>query len=466
MKITRVLYSKRLNAGKYAALEEQARRLGRIRTEVWRRFGSISGVGLTDRQVRDAWLREGRRFAVPANAWKETLRDAMADIKAHREAAKVKVRQAIRRHIHDEEARKRLYTLLKQDAWTKDPYLRRLMRRYWRRGHNHTHNQIVVRSDSYTVFEQGGRCWIKVPGLERGKRIAIPLDTTIDHAPSGTLRLILRDGVVEVHVTVEAPLGRPCGDRELGVDKGYTEAFVDSDGDRHGEALGTLLQSESDCLKTKYQRRAKLLAIAKNTKNERKRQNILRHNLGRKKLNRRAARVKARIRDEAFKAAHAVVDKAAVIAAEDLTAPMSGRAFSKNMNRRLAAWTKGVLAEALETVSQRRGSTLVLVNAAYTSQIDSRNGCLLGRRRGDRFYCFDGAVLQADVNAARNVLARLRDPEIDRWTPYCQVRAILQARTERLRLGLLNQDSSCRSSDLKDLSTESESPNAQMCASF
>ena len=105
----------------------------------------------------------------------------------------------------------------------------------------------------------------------------------------------------------------------------------------------------------------------------------------------------------------------------------------------------------------------MLVNAAYTSQVDSRNGTLTGRRVGDRFYCEDGEVLQADENAARNVLARLCDPEIDRWTPYKQVGAILLARTERLRLGLLNQDSSCRSSDLP---TESELPSAQMCASI
>jgi len=433
MKVTRILYSRRLNAGKYAALEEQARRLGHIRTEVWQRYGSLAGVGLRDRQVRDQWLREGRTFDVSANAWKETLRDAMADIKTHREAAKVKARAAIRRHTSDEAERKRLYTLLKGDKWTEDAYLRRVMRKYLKRGHNHTHNQIVVRSDNYTVFEQGGRCWIKVPGLERGRRVAIPLDTTIDHAPSGTLRLILREGVVELHYTVEAESGRACGDREIGVDKGYTEAFVDSDGEHHGEELGELLQKESDYLKVKNQRRAKLRAIAKNTKNERKRQNILRNNLGRKKLERRQRRHQAKVRDVCFKAAHAIVDKAGVIAAEDLTAPMTKRSFGKNVNRRLAAWTKGVLAEALDTVSQRRGSTLVLVNAAYTSQVDSRNGCLLGRRDGDRFHCFDGEVLQADENAARNVLARLYDPEIDRWTPYKQVRSILLARTERLR---------------------------------
>ena len=65
-------------------------------------------------------------------------------------------------------------------------------------------------------------------------------------------------------------------------------------------------------------------------------------------------------------------------------------------------------------------------------------------------------MLQADQNAARNVLARLSDPDIDRFMPYRQVKTILQVRTERLRLGLLNQDSSC--SPARVLSTESELP--------
>jgi hypothetical protein len=58
------------------------------------------------------------------------------------------------------------------------------------------------------------------------------------------------------------------------------------------------------------------------------------------------------------------VDKATVIAAEELTAPMTGKSFGKNVNRRLSAWTKGVIAEALDGVSSRRGSTVVLVNPA------------------------------------------------------------------------------------------------------
>ena len=122
-----------------------------------------------------------------------------------------------------------------------------------------------------------------------------------------------------------------------------------------------------------------------------------------------------------------------------------------------------MLAESLETITKRRSATLVLVNPAYTSQTDHRNGCLLGKRRGDAFYCFDGVVLQADENAARNVKARRFDPEIDRWTPFQKVKSILPARTERLRLGLLNQDSSCGPFGP---STESEMPNEQLCSSF
>ena len=42
MKVTRVAYSRDLNPGKLAALTGQARRLGRVRAEVWQRYGSVT----------------------------------------------------------------------------------------------------------------------------------------------------------------------------------------------------------------------------------------------------------------------------------------------------------------------------------------------------------------------------------------------------------------------------------------
>ncbi len=99
MKVTRVAYSHRLNAGKYAQLTEQARRLGRVRALVWKRYGSPVRDGVRDRTIRDRWMADGtaNTFGVLANSWKETVRDAVAGITAHREAGKTKVRQAVRR---------------------------------------------------------------------------------------------------------------------------------------------------------------------------------------------------------------------------------------------------------------------------------------------------------------------------------------------------------------------------------
>jgi hypothetical protein len=200
MIVTRILKSKNLNRGKYEQLEEQAKRLGQVRSEVWHCFASIKGVSIkSDRKIRDSWLKEKRKFNVSANAWIDPLRDSFGDIKACLEAAKEKVRKIIYKQVSDEKKRLELYKKLKSDNWTSDNYLRRLMRKYWKHGHNHTHNQIVVRSDNYTTFQLSGHAWIKIPSLQKGKRIAIPLNTKVE--PTGTLRLILKDGEVEVHYT-------------------------------------------------------------------------------------------------------------------------------------------------------------------------------------------------------------------------------------------------------------------------
>ncbi|MET7965432.1 transposase [Micromonospora sp. NPDC005305] len=453
MKVTRIAYSARLNPGKYAALAEQARRLGRVRSEVWQRYGSIAGVGsgLTDRQVRDRWLADDThaRFGVLANAWKETVRDAMADIAANLAAAKVDVRRAVSRRTNDPAERKRMFTALKADQWPDDPFLARQMRKHWKRGHNRTHDQIVVRADNYNALVDGrGRLWLAIPGLIPRKMVKIPLSTTV--APTGTLRLILRGGRAEVHYQIDAAQmrssQRACGEATIGVDKGYTEALTDSDGQPHGEQLGVLLSAESDRLKERNRRRAKLRSIANNAAlrgDHAKAHRIKANNLGTLKRDRQAARHRARVRTEVFTAVHEVVDKAATVIAEDLTKRFTGRkTLPKNINRRLHAWTKGVTAEALKNVSERRGSALVHVNAAYTSQTCHRCG-RFGRRSGDRFHCtWCGVVWQADVNAAINILQRAGDLDIALHTPHHRVKQILQDRTDRHRTRLPVQDSS------------------------
>jgi hypothetical protein len=375
-----------------------------------------------------------------ANAWKETVRDAVGDITANRAAAKVPVRKAIARHSRDQAERKRLYTALKADKWQTDPFVSRLMRQHWRRGKNRTHDQIIIRSDNVRTFTlaEGGDVWLNVPGLLPRTSVAVPLNTTV--APMGTVRLILRNSQVEVHYQIDArslpSAGRPCGDREIGVDKGYTEVLVDSDGVHHGPELGRLLTRESDRLKVKNACRAKLRSVAAKATargDHAKAARIARHNLGTVKKARRANRWRQHVRTVTYRAVNAVTDKAALIAAEDLTRSFTSRCRGKNMNRRLAAWTKGVTAQALVSVSERRGSVLVMVNAAYTSQVDPRTGAL-GVRRGDRLHCPGGVVWCADHAAAINVLYRMADPDIGLHTPHSEVKRIVRERTDRHRI--------------------------------
>ncbi len=62
MKGTRIVISHNLNQGKYQALSAQASLLGQLRSEIWQRFGSINGVGVFHRTIRDEWVKTRNFF--------------------------------------------------------------------------------------------------------------------------------------------------------------------------------------------------------------------------------------------------------------------------------------------------------------------------------------------------------------------------------------------------------------------
>ncbi len=432
-KVTRIVYSDDLNQAKYDALNEIAKRCGSIRTEVWRNYGSIGGLGARFRLVRDGWIADKHVSILPQRIWRATLSDTLDDVKANREAAKEKVKRHIFRNINDKSKRQELLKQLKNDSvWMNNSYLRRLMRKYGKPGKNHTFNQIVLEPGSYKCFSHNGKNYIEVISLKRGKRIAIPVGT--NYSITGQIRLILREGQVEIHYTIDNTDERVCGKKEIGIDKGYTEAFVDSEGEFHGKGLGEVLSKESDYLSNKYQRRNKIKAVLGKIepKNPKKARRIKKHNLGRKKLNRRKKKHQAKVKTIVFTAVNRVVDKAETIVCEDLTKTFRSKSYGKNANRRLSGWIKGLMASAIDIVASRRGSRVVQVNPAYTSQICSKCGCL-GKRTGDKFHCASGCrvAMHADLNAAINILARSYDKELHRWLPFAKVKQILLKRCRR-----------------------------------
>ncbi|MDJ0686906.1 MAG: zinc ribbon domain-containing protein [Xenococcaceae cyanobacterium MO_188.B32] len=161
----------------------------------------------------------------------------------------------------------------------------------------------------------------------------------------------------------------------------------------------------------KGKRRQKLWALSRKKPHGQ----IKRCNLGTKNQNKSQTKVRALIRTKIRTGVHQIFQTHKQIVCEDLSQPIRNKRKSKKINRRLAAWCKGELRAAIEQVSQRRQSVVTLINPAYTSQVDSRNGTLLGRRDGDRFFTFDGEVLQADRNASINIEHRLSDLEISRY---------------------------------------------------
>jgi len=434
-KVTRIAYSDDLNQAKYEALVEIAGRCGSVRTEVWRNYGSVSGLEASFRPVRDFWIASGHIENLPQRIWRATLSDVLGDIKANREAAKVNVNCHVFRNVNDNDKRKELFKNLKKDSvWINNSYERRLMRKYWKHGKNHTYNQIVLEPGSYKCFQNNGKDYIEVISLKKGKRIAIPIGTC--YPITGQIRLILRSGQVEIHYAIDNTDARACGlpGTSIGIDKGYTEAFADSDGIFHGEGLGKILSNESDSLNKKYQKRNKISAVLEKLqeKNLKKAKRIIKHNLGRKKLDRRKKRHQGKVKTIIFTAANNIIGKAETVVCEDLTKTFKSKSLGKSTNRRLSGWVKGLMAEAIDMVASRRGSRVVQVNAAYTSQICSQCGCF-GKRTGDKFHCTQGcgAVMQADVNAAINILARLHDDELYRWLPFTAVLQILLKRCRR-----------------------------------
>ena len=459
-KATRIISSLDLNKRKYDELVSQAELLGRVRQEVWHRFGSINGVGKNHREIRSDWVKNRDFSPLPAKAWKETLRDTLDDIKLYEEAAKMKVKKAIFARTKDTAEQKRLFSLLKGDKWPSDPYLSRMMRKAKKHGHTKVNNQIVLEYGVYGQFTgKDGNTWLKIPSLTRGKPVAVPLNCK--KALAGCLRVILKDGEIHVHHTIEKSSRKKCGSMILGVDKGYSEAFADSEGNFYGPGFGEVLSDFSNKAKERGKARNKLFQLLK--KKPHKAKNIKKFNLGRKKLAKNLSHQKKLVRNIAFQSVHKIVDQAQEIRAEDLSKPIKNEIKWKNYNRRMSSWAKGSLAEALESVSKARGSRLRLVNAAYTSQMDSHTRLLQGIRVGDKFYHANGEVTHADTNAAVNIKQRGEDTDITQFMSHQTVKKILLDRLAAIG-GVSKSSTTCdrpsrtRVARMKVISTESEIP--------
>lgn len=437
-------------------------------------------------------LYGAEKFNLSSEIWERTVQAVIDDIHAVQEAAKVQVlrkiystfkpekmqavkgRKTILVDNHETSFRDELIKSLNSQEWQQYPLISRWVRQYYKRGHTWVDNQIVINALGSNmkgkVSHKGKVTTYQIPGFMDGKKvswISISILTGRATPKAGRLRVIINDsglqenslnrdslqgdvrtgidaglridkavsfcsgsrlGTVELHYPKTNKIEVKPSNDSIGVDKGFTEGFYGSNGERLAEGLGNIINGYSDNRNKKNRKRQKLFAISR-TVNQAKSARILENNLGRKKANKLDSRKRQTITQLIRTDTNKIFESFGEVVAEDLSKHIKGKKTAKVVNRRLNEWSKGELQKALDEISIRKGGVVKLVNPAYTSQVDHRNGTLLGKRLGDQFLTFDGVVLQADQNAATNIKIRGSDLQITRFMKKEQIHKILLERT-------------------------------------
>ncbi|NEQ85793.1 MAG: transposase [Moorea sp. SIO2I5] len=446
-----------------AELKSMMQRLGIVRSESYNKLGSISYWGLDWKkaypEVRS--FRTPESLGLPSKVMEWTVNDVAKAISASQAACIEALGKSLHKRFPGKEnnqRRKQCYKQLSSPSFLQCTFLHRIVRKTFKRGHSWVKNQIVYQQAGYSCKRIYRHTYqLELAGLRRGKRNRIMVRS--NRKLTGQIRLIynLQLQRFEVHFLVDhGTVNVPAERRSIGVDKGYTEAFYDSDGRAHGLGLGKLATAKSNRITKKNRNRGKLWALHRKLEkiDPAKSARILENNLSRKTENRRLRKDQAVILAVIGAASKSLFrGESLKVFAEDLTQPIKGFRLSwcafprsgnptgvapqsKAMSRRLNTWMKGAIRDSLQKWANWTGSVVSEIQPSYTSQIDSVTGTLLGVRKGDSFTRFNGVVLQADYNAAKNILARGTDQEISRFMTRVEVQAVLLRRTARFLKGM------------------------------
>ena len=319
-------------------------------------------------------------------------------------------------------------------------YLRRRARRIMKdRPKVKKARSFALDNSLYKVFETIDGQGISISCLERGHRIRIPMEG--EGEISGNIRVVLlpERRRIELHISFEIKAAKAQTEEVMALDVGITEVFADDEGNLYGEGMGEVLKEASRKLDEKGRKRNKLHALRKKNLGQGKRKKarqIGKYNLGRKALAERKRRAKMTIENQINRAIAEALKKRRPSSVVTEKLDIRGRARSKDISRRVSYWHRRRLKERIEFKASVAGCERKQINPAYTSQSCPACGYLdKANRQGDRFQCQKcGHAGHADVIAAINQKARMKDQEITLYTPKERVRLILVRRYEA-RLG-------------------------------
>lgn len=244
--------------------------------------------------------------------------------------------------------------------------------------------------------------WLNIATLTKGKPVQVPLaENRHSSSASGELRnyaqvQVQRSGEVGIALVRAADAAAPRQHgRVLGLDWGLKSLFTTSEGQLLGMQLFDWLQDRDQ----------ELTALTRSLQQQRVR---LRTNRRYQALQRR---IREHVRNEVGRILNLIGDDDDVreIVVEKLHFRHGG--LSRRLNRILGRAGRRAVEYKLQDLAETRGIQITHVNPAYSSQ--QCTGCWFTHktnRKASTFKCrFCGKTLHADVNAARNLVARRSD---------------------------------------------------------
>ncbi|WP_293046876.1 transposase [Moorena sp. SIO1F2] len=387
------------------------KKLGIVRAESYNKLGSINHWGMDWKKAipEIKSFRTPDTLGLPAKLMDWTINDVAKAITAQQAACSDAVIKKIYKRFpgkDNQKTRKELCKQLKSCAFINNPLLHRLVRKDFQRGHSWVDNQIVYQQVGYRCKRLSRNTYeLELAGLTRGKRNKVLV--RCNRQIRGQIRLIYNQLLqrFEIHFLVNhGKVEITAERRHVGVDKGYTEAFYDSDGQAYGKGLGKAITKKSDRICAKNRNRGKLWALHRKLEklDPAKSARILENNLSRKTENKRYRQNQSEIKAIIGAASKSLFSGESLLVfavreawptALNLTQPIKNKRQSKAMSRKLNSWMKGVMRDSLQKWANWTGSVVTEVQPSYTSQIDSVTGTLLGKRSGDSFTRFNGVVL-------------------------------------------------------------------------
>ena len=351
-------------------------------------------------------------------------------------------------------------------------YIRRLTRKHKPYPHSTATRCMIYDEMMWSFVEKDGSNYLEIMTAKFRKKMQFKLTGPYCYANNkkrGDIQLILdRDKKrLEVHRAVKAVahnIRKP--QKQLGMDKGLATLISCSSDQEYGANFSKLVGAEAERINDRNTNRNEYIQLAKELREEKsvlqeklakdysaKTKKRIRHRIG--SLERQIARLEEHhLGSKLYHRQHErkqrnmervmntsirqmlVAEDPDVLVKEDLTftkekLPKASNRYEAKVRRKLSSWTKGRLDKRIEYLCGSLGIQTIDVNPAYTSQFCPRCGAHFSERKGahhETAVCPNCGEMNANTAAAVNILQRAGDKEITKYTPYKNVKLILEDR--------------------------------------